>query len=364
MELWTSVVSSPKRFPELAQQAEALGWDGVTTVDSQNLASDPYICLALAAQATERLGVMTSVTNAATRVPAATATAALTIQNLSGGRMVLGIGRGDSALAHLGRAPARLKWFELYLASLQAYLRGEAVDFAWTGIPDEVAPTVDSLGLADAPTASAIAWADRVAKVPVEVASTGARVIGIAARHADRIMFALGAEPHRIAWGIETARKAATEAGRDPQTLKFGAYVNLVCHDDVNVGRALGRAGTSLFARFSVMHGSVSGPATAKQQAVFHNVHDRYDMNKHAQSDGNQASALTDEFIDSFAIIGGADHCADRLAALVDLGIDKFSITGPGLRVGSDEAQTAAMNFVEGVMPALRERAGAVARES
>ena len=41
--------------------------------------------------------------------------------------MVLGIGRGDSALAHLGRAPARLAWFERYLANLQAYLRGDAI---------------------------------------------------------------------------------------------------------------------------------------------------------------------------------------------------------------------------------------------
>jgi len=354
MEFWTAVVASPKRFPELARQAESLGWDGVSTVDSQNLASDPYVCLALGAQATDRLKVMTSVTNAVTRVPAVTAAAALTVQNLSEGRMVLGIGRGDSALAHLGRAPARLKWFERYLAALQAYLRGDPVEFDGACVADEAAPSVATLDLADSPDSSAIHWAGRLPKVPVEVAATGARVIGIAARHADRIMFALGAAPDRIQWGVETALAAARDAGRDTGSLRFGAYVNLVCHDDKAVGRTLGRGGTSLFARFSVMHGTIAGPADESQQEVFHNIHDRYDMNKHAQSDGGQISALTDEFMDSFAILGGVDECVERLGRLAALGIDKFSITGPGLPIGPEDAQVAARNFVERVMPACR----------
>ncbi len=49
-------------------------------------------------------------------------------------------------------------------------------------------------------------------------------------RHADRIILTLGANPERIRWGIETARQAAQSTGRDPGELKFGAYVNLVCH--------------------------------------------------------------------------------------------------------------------------------------
>ena len=57
----------------------------------------------------------TSVTNSVTRVAAATATSITSVDRVSGGRAVLGIGRGDSALAHLGRGPARLKQFETYL---------------------------------------------------------------------------------------------------------------------------------------------------------------------------------------------------------------------------------------------------------
>ncbi len=354
MEFWTSHPSAPTHATDIASKAEALGWDGLTTVDSQNLSGDPYVFLALAATGSEQLGLMTSVTNPVTRHAAVTATSAMTVQKLSGGRMILGIGRGDSALAYLGRAPARLSWFESYLVNLQAYLRGEEVGFGDTGIADVVAPPVETLQLSDAPTASAIHWARDMPKVPVEVAATGSKVIGIAGRHADRIMFALGADEKRIAWGIDTARKSAEIAGRDPSSLKFGAYINLVCHENLEVGRELGRVGTSLFARFSAMHGRVNGPADDSQNQVFRNVHDRYDMNKHAQTGGKQISALTDEFMDSYAIIGDIDHCVNRLTTLAAMGIDKVSIAGPSFTARSKSGQEAALNFVSEVMPKLR----------
>ena len=269
--------------------------------------------------------------------------------------MVLGIGRGDSALAHLGHAPARLGWFEQYLINLQAYLRGDEVPFDDTGIPDDVAPPLENLGLAGAPLASTVGWAGSGLKVPVEVAATGKRVIGIAARHADRIMFALGADPKRVSWGMDVAREAASKAGRDPASLAFGAYVNVVCYDDLPIAREIGRAGTGLFARFSVMHGEIAGPADASQTQVFRDIHERYDMNAHGQQGGQQTTALTDEFMDTYAILGGAEHCKDRLRELIALGIDKFAVSGPGLDARSPESLAAASQFTAEVMPGLRD---------
>ena len=355
MEFWTSTVAAPTRSAAFASQAEAEGWDGMLVVDSQNLSGDPYVCLALGASASERLGLATSVTNPVTRHPAVTASSALTLQRLSQGRMVLGIGRGDSALAHLGRAPARLGWFENYLASLQAYLRGDEVAFADAAIPDEAAPPAEKLGLAHGPPTSAIQWIGDGPKVPVEVAATGPKVIGIAARHAERVMLAVGAEPKRIAWGMDTARAAAQAAGRDPDSLSFGAYVNIVCHDDAEIGRELGRATTGLFARFSVMYGEVSGPADDDQREVFRNLHDRYDMTAHGRQGGQQTTALTDEFIDGYAIVGPPGHCAERLQALVDAGIDKFAVMGPNFAAGSPDALAAARRFTAEVLPRLRQ---------
>ena len=52
-----------------AERAEQLGWDGITFTDSQNLVGDPFVAVALAAAATERLRFATGVTNAFTRHP-------------------------------------------------------------------------------------------------------------------------------------------------------------------------------------------------------------------------------------------------------------------------------------------------------
>ena len=354
MEFWTWTVAEPTGMTVLARRIEAQGWDGIGVGDSQSLTGDPYVCLALAATVSDTLGLATSVTNPVTRHAAVTATSAFAIQRLSGGRMVLGIGRGDSALAHLGHGPARLDWFETHLEQLQAYLAGAEVPFDRSGIPTAAAPTAKRLGLAGGPQASSIRWVGEGPKVPVEVAATGPRVIGIAARHADRVMLAVGADPKRIAWGIDTARAAAGATGRDPGTLCFGAYVNVVCHEDTAAGRELGRASTGLFARFSVMYGQVSGPADERQTDVFHRLHDHYDMNAHGQQGGQQTTTLTDDFIDRYAIVGAPGYCADRLAELEELGVTKFGIVGPNFVTRTAEAQTAAARFTDDVLPRLR----------
>src|SRR5206468_680713 len=183
-EVWTTGIAWPGTVERAAARAEGAGFDGLAVVDSQNLAGDPWVGLARAARETERLGLGTAVTNPVTRHPAVTAAAAVTLQVASAGRFVLGIGRGDSALAHLGRAPASVATFDRYLAVLQAYLRGDKVEFDDLGFHESVAPSVDTLGLANAPTSSSLHFVPPdLPKVPVEVAATGPRVLATAARH-------------------------------------------------------------------------------------------------------------------------------------------------------------------------------------
>ena len=73
LELWTQTISSAQHAARFAERAEAAGWDGMAVVDSQNLAGDSYVALAIAAGATEHLGLGTGVTNPFTRHPAVTA---------------------------------------------------------------------------------------------------------------------------------------------------------------------------------------------------------------------------------------------------------------------------------------------------
>ena len=247
----------------IAARAEAAGWDGITFTDSQNLIGDPFVAVALASRVTERLRFATGVSNVATRLPAVLAGAALTAQVESGGRFVLGIGRGDTALFHLGRQPQKVADFVVDAAAVQTYLAGGIVDC--DGFP------------------SRLRWLDRVSvpKVPLDVACSGPKVIDFAARNADRITFAVGAAPDRVAWAVDLARKAAADAGRDPGALSYGAYVNVGCLSDLDAARSLIAGGVAAFAHFSSMPGSTGAGLADADRAVAAEVGRRYDSRQH-----------------------------------------------------------------------------------
>ena len=340
-EFWTTGVALPRLSARFAARAEEEGWDGMVFPDSQNLAGDVYVGLAMAAGATERLQLATGVTNPYTRHPAVTASAIATLQAESDGRMVLGIGRGDSSLAHLGYAPASLAIFRRYLERLQGYLRGEDVPF------DEGA-SVDTLALAAAPESSRLHWLrPQQPKVPVDVAATGPKVIALAAEHAERVCFAVGADPARMKWAIETARAVSGDTS-------FGAYIPVVSHPDQETARALAAGGLASFARFSVMHGTPTGPVDEGERAVLAEIARTYDMSGHFRSGSPQSKALTDEFFDRFGIVGPAGYCVERLQELIGLGLDRVVVMGAAAGADRTEAARAHQILVDEVLPELR----------
>ena len=330
-----------------AVRAEEVGYDGIVYVDSQNGVGDCYVAMALAAHATSKIKLGTGVTNSYTRHPAVTASAIATVQVESGGRAYLGIGRGDSALAHLGRAPHPVAAFEDYLVRLQGYLRGEEVPF-------EAGGDIDSLGLADYSGSSRVFWISKdQPKVPVDVAATGPRVIAAAARHADRVSLNVGADPDRVRWGMDVARAARVKAGLPPE-IPFSAYLPLVVHDDPEEAMRIGAGQVSLFARFSAMYGTVVGPASAGHREVLRGIHSGYDMQQHGRADGPQETAVTADFARTFGIFGPPTYCADRLSELIELGVDRFVFRGTPLDPANPDS-SAAERFVQEVVPLLRD---------
>jgi 5,10-methylenetetrahydromethanopterin reductase len=340
-------VPSTDAMVDQARRAEAAGWTGVTYTDSQNLCPDPYVGIALAARATEQLRFATGVTNAHTRHPAALATTAATVGEVSGGRFVLGIGRGDTALFHLGLPPMPVAPFVERVTALQTYLAGESVD------ADGHASRIQWLARATAP------------KVPLDIACSGPRVIAFAASLAEHVTFALGADPDRLAWGLDHARKAAAEAGRDPATISFGAYVNIGCHPDLDAARAMIASSVSAFAHFSAMPGSTGaglrGPnandgLTDEDRAVVADVGRRYDSRQHLRPGAAHNDALDAGFIDRFAITGPPEQVIDRINQLAALGIERLIVTGPGFGTPRDHARTANQLLTGQVLPAVTAR--------
>jgi 5,10-methylenetetrahydromethanopterin reductase len=337
MELWTMGIPEIGASVGQAERAEAAGWDGISFVDSQNLVGDPFVAVALAAAATDQLRFATGVTNAYTRHPAVLANVAATVQETSGGRFVLGIGRGDTALFHLGRPPMPIARFDALVQQLQSYLARETIDC--DGRP------------------SRLQFLDRCRqpKVPLDIAVSGPRMIELGSRVAERVTLAVGADPDRVSWALDLARKAAADAGRDPLALSFGAYVTVGCHPDVAVARSLVRGTVAAFAHFSAMPGSTGAGLAERDRSEVAEVGRRYDSNRHLSNDADHARALSDDFIDRFAIVGTPEACAVRLRQLADLGVERFVITGTGLGAGRADAQTAAQLVTGELLPTLRE---------
>ena len=153
LEVWRAGGSNTGFSRALAEAVEAEGWDGQMFMDSQSLSADPWVLMGAWALATSKLKLSTGVTNPLTRNLAVTATSAATVHSISGGRAVLGIGRGDSALAYLGHAPVSISAFERAIGMLQKLLSGDSVDFSAIN-EGERAPSSASLSLGDRPGAT------------------------------------------------------------------------------------------------------------------------------------------------------------------------------------------------------------------
>lgn len=345
IELWQAGYAAVAVRPGEGAALESEGWDGKMAMDSQALAADPYVVLAALAVDSERLMLGTSVTNPYTRHPSVTAAAMVSLQALSRGRAVLGIGRGDSSLAYLGRAPLSVERFERYLSALQRYLRGEAVPFEAVEWEGSAAAALTSMAPGHAPEAAQLRWLpEGLPKVPLEVAATGPRVIRAAARIAERVTLGVGASLERVAWGVDEARQACPD-------VSMGAQIILIPHSDTDLACEFAASLTAPLARFSVIGGATVGPAPAADRAVFEKLRERYDLNRHGHA---PAGVLSRDFIRRFAIVGPPEDCVKRLLELVEAGLSRFVICGPLGWTDPEEERISQALLVSEVLPAFR----------
>ena len=354
MEFWTTTVGMPAQVARAAQVAEDRGWDGLGIPYAPTMAPDPYVCLAVAAQATTHLRLGNWVATPASHTPASAAGSIKTVQEVSGGRAVLGLGRGDSALAYLGMAPAPIKFFEAYVSRLRNYLQGHAQPFDLDLDGGGHFPPVERIGLAQqASEAKFGLFMQNVAAVPLDLVATGPKVLAIAARFADRVTTAVGADPQRVAWALAEVA-AAREAADVQHQVSLGAWVPVAVTDDLAAGRRMLSGVTTSMARFTAMHGKPVAPVTDADRGVYERVHDAYELKGHFQEGSPQSKQVPAEFIDRFAIIGPVEVCVARLRSLIDLGVERFVIAGPSATTTPELAEESERLFANEVMPALR----------
>ena len=342
-ECWLNVFPLNVRImAERCRAFEAEGWDGVGIGDSQCLTQDPFLLIALGLAATSRLRLVPSVTNVFTRHPSVLANLAATLQEQSGGRFVLAVGRGDSPFSHLGVAPGAFEHYERSIRKLQGYLRGEVVPFDPKDIRDGSAP-LSKTKLGDVPLGTELKWLDRsVPKVPVDIHTGGPKTLRMAARYCERITLVVGASPDRIKWALDIIRQSCEESGRDPKEINVGALLSVVPHPDRNRARQLGAGHQASMARASANLGHLTGPYSDADRAEVLAVINAYDINNHVGGHTPQARILSQDFTDRHFVIGPPKECVAQIRELVSLGVDRLHIatssTHDALR-GATEAE-------------------------
>src|SRR5438045_2118218 len=129
MDFGVTVLPDPpfSRWLELIQLAERHGFGYAWTYDSHVLWQESIPMLAVAGRETSKIKLGHFVTNPATRDPTVLASAYATLHDLSNGRMVMGVGRGDSAVRYIGRQPMNVAEFERSCAMIRDFMNGRTV---------------------------------------------------------------------------------------------------------------------------------------------------------------------------------------------------------------------------------------------
>ena len=295
------------RFVDLMRLAEENGFEIGWTYDSHILWQDAYPLLTLLAVNTERMKLGHCVTNPGTREPTVTASAYATLHDISGVRMVMGIGRGDSALRVIGRKPVRMAEFEQALVMIKALMNGEPVE--WNG------KELD------------LTWAKGRDPIPVYVAAYGPRALGVAGRVGDGVIIQL-ADPVIVQWIMERARAAAEEAGRDPDELECLVCAPSIITENLTEAREAVRWFPAMVSNhvMDLIERYGEGSEIPRELTDYVKARKFYDYKDHSREGAAHGEFVTDEICDRFSVIGPVDAVRDKLKELEAVGVDHFNI--------------------------------------
>jgi probable F420-dependent oxidoreductase len=295
---------SVERIVALTRQAEAAGFEYGWIFDSHVLWKEPYPLLTLMATNTQRMKLGTCVTNPATRDLTVTASLFATLNLISGGRMQLGIGRGDSSRRVLGKKPVSwsqldvaVKDFRDLTAGREVQHEGQAARLTWaTGSP------------------------------PVWIAGYGPKVLHMAGRVADGIILQF-ADPDLIAWCLGFVKEGALAAGRDPKSIEVMAAAPVWVSSDLAAARERVRWFPALVSNH-VMDLIRQYKPEDLPPALTSYVQDRghYDYQHHCVVGSDNSDFVSDEVIDRFCLLGPAEAHRKKLRALADAGVTQFNV--------------------------------------
>lgn len=293
-----------ERIVALTRQAEVAGFQYGWIFDSHILWLEPYPLLTLMASNTKNMRLGTCVTNPATRDITVTSSLFATLNLISGGRMQLGIGRGDSSRRVLGKKPVGAGDLERAVRTFRELTAAREIEY--DGQPTR------------------ISWA--TGSPPVWIAGYGPKVLDLAGRLGDGVILQF-ADPDLIEWCLGFVKKGAESAGRDFRKIEVMAAAPVWVSDDLQTARDRVRWFPALVSNH-VMDLIRQYKPEDLPPALTSYVQDRgkYDYQHHCEVGSDNAEFVSDEVIERFCLIGPADAHKKKLRALEAAGVTQFNI--------------------------------------
>ena len=341
--IWPHSGSTIDPVIRLVKLAEDYNFETAYLGDSQMIWNDVWVTLGACAMATSRIRLGTGVTNLVTRHPAVTVNAAMTLNMISEGRAVLGVGAGDSAVRTAGLSPAKLDTMRERLAVVQAMLAGEEVDaIAWGNDRREGTwgqeQRMQVIGTQE--------WGD----LPVQLACMGPKSVDAAGELCEGVIVDghMGGNAEGVRKTVSVASEAAQKAGRDPAALRFIAAIDSAIEDDRKT--ALDKVRPTA-ARNIARKPWLPDTLGVEHADIVKEVSESYKFYKHLDLTAKHQELITDEVAMKCTIAGTPEDCIAKGIELRNAGITEISIF-----ITSQDEQSSAntlKRFSEEVIPHL-----------
>jgi len=322
------------RVIDLAKRAETYGFSHVWTFDSHILWQEPFPIHTEILANTRNVTVGTMVTNPATRDWTVTASVFATLNEMFGNRTVIGIGRGDSAVRVINGKPTTIATLRDAVHVIRELANGRPVEYRGSKVR--------------------FPWASK-SRVEVWVAGYGPKALQLIGEVGDGFILQL-ADPDITAWTIAAVRKAAEDAGRDPDEIMICVAAPAYVGDDLAhardqcrwFGGMVGNHVADIVARY----GETSEVPTALTEYI--KGREGYDYNEHGQVGNVHTQFVPDEIVDRFCILGPVEEHVRRLQELKGLGVHQFAVY-----LQHDAKDETLQAYGEKVIPAIADKAQA-----
>ena len=301
-----SVGVSPReplsRTAELARAVDDRGFEALWYIDFQLGMKDVYAAMNLAALSTENVLIGAGVTNLVTRHPTVTANATAALDELSGGRAVLGLGAGWSAVLGAGGTPSRISELRSGIDEFRQLFSGEPCDLYGQQVR--------------------LATAKR--QIPVYLAVSQPAMLRLAGETCDGAVLMGAADPEFCSWQLDHIHRGLEAAGRDRGDLTVDLFVTMSVDD--NEKKALDDVRAWATSQAATFHPwKRMPPAWERFRGEFERAAGAYGLVDHLSLRAGHKHVVSDDFVKSVALVGDLDTCVDRLRQLWQLDIDRIT---------------------------------------